>query len=123
MSLQFVNIHGEPVGTSGPEIKRKRRDQPDSFHNGWRVVGIPPGELEAARDSHERVTRFAQTSGGRMPKPWDEAHWLMNARKKAVRSKPYEVPAAAQSCAALAEKSGWLRVEVVELKKEPQPAA
>lgn len=121
MSLEFVNIHGTPIGAAflnAPAPKRKPKEQPESFHNGWRVQGIPPGALEEARAEHARATKAAQVNLTKPPKEWDEANWLMNAKRKAVRSKPYEVVGAARECAALAEKAGWLRVEIIELKKE-----
>lgn len=42
----------------------------------------------------------------------------MNAKLKPVRSRPYGIPDAAKQCAEMAEKAGWLRVQVVELKQE-----
>lgn len=123
--MNYVNFMGEPVAINpGKHAKAKTtKAQKASFHKGWRVQGIPPGALEEAREGHARAVKAAQTQAGvRMPKEWDEGHWLMNAKRKAVRSKPYEVPEAAQQCKELAEKAGWLRVEVVELKKEAQPA-
>jgi hypothetical protein len=79
------------------------------------VRGIPPGALEQAREEHKLAAERARSN--REPKVWDEQRWLMNAKCKPVRSKPYELLAAATECKALAEKEGWLRVEIVELKK------
>lgn len=121
MSLQFVNYRGEAVAafpTGAP--KRRKSEPPESFHDGWRVVGIPPGALEEARAQHKADVKAAQTQGTKLPKEWNEQHWLMNARRKPVRAKPYSIPVAAQDCKALAEKSGWLCVEVIEVKKEVQ---
>jgi hypothetical protein len=116
--LTFVNILGEPVSLDASKnAKRKPKESRGSYHNGWRVQGIPPGALEEARQTHESDAAFLR-SKGKEPKEWNEAHWLMNARRKPVRSKPYEVPEAARECAAIATRSGWLSVEVVELKKE-----
>lgn len=115
----FVNINGDPITFISEErVKHPKKEQPEEFHNGWRAQGIPPGALEAARDWHRNEVKYAQLHNTKMPKDWDEQHWLMTARRKPVRSKPYEVPEAAQECKALAEKAGWLRVEVLELKKE-----
>lgn len=115
MTLQFVNYRGEPVSMYAPPMPRKRAAGPADWHKGWRVVGIPPGALEEAKAKHERDAADVRAKG-KEPKPWDEANWLMNARKKPVRGKPYEVPEAAQQCRALAEAAGWLAVDVVELK-------
>jgi hypothetical protein len=112
--IDCVNIHGSRVSTTPVKTaKRPKREKPESYHNGWRVVGIPPGTLEAARAEFIAKQREAKA-----PKDWDEGNWLMNAKPKPVRSKPYEIPQAAQECAELAVRAGWLRVEVVELKKE-----
>jgi hypothetical protein len=118
--MTFVNHLGEVVSpgrlaASAP--KRLKKEPKDSYHNGWRVQGIPPGALEAARTEHHSDASGARLLGKPF-KDWDESHWLMNAKRKPVRAKPYEVPQAAQECKAMAEKAGWLRVEVVELKKE-----
>lgn len=120
--MNFVNIHGDPVALNYQPIKRKTKDQPESYHNGWKVQGIPPGALEAARAQHAADVRYAQATGAKMPKEWDEGNWLMNAKRRPVRGKPYELEQAARQCAELAEKAGWLRVELVEMKKEAQPA-
>jgi hypothetical protein len=111
--LTFVNINGDPVSMNLGAVPKKPRAEKGSYHNGWRVVGIPPGSLEEARRDHEATNRLAKS-----PKPWDEGNWLMNCKKKPVRAKPYEIPEAASQCKAMAEKAGWLRVEVVEVKKE-----
>lgn len=125
--MNYVNHLGEPVSLdrlsfeASQRPKRQKKEQPESFHNGWRVQGIPPGELESARDLHQREAAFAREQG-KQPKDWDQQHWLMNAKRKAVRTKPYEVPAAAEECKRMAEKAGWLQVEIVELKKEAAKA-
>lgn len=114
MTLEFVNIHGSPVSTAPvKQAKRPKREKPDSWHGGWRVVGIPPGALEAAREEF-----IAKQRESKAPKDWDEGNWLMNAKPKPVRSKPYSIPDAAKQCAEMAEKAGWLRVQVIELKQE-----
>jgi len=134
--LRFVNIHGERVSTEPlKQAKRAARAQPESYHNGWRVVGIPPGALEEAERQHpitvaeirswnERVANEKGLGKAKpVPGPWDAERWLSDAKKRPVRSKPYEIPEAAKLCAEMASKAGWLRVEVVELKKEKEKAA
>lgn len=119
------------------ELKRIGRTVPkkastpktdQSYHKGWRVVGHPPGVMEAARSLREsELARWAgmseqrkidaRASGEREPKPWDEAQWRRTTTPKAVRSKPYEVPEAAEVCAEMARGAGWLDVVVVEQKR------
>lgn len=125
MEFAFVNVHGQritpPPMPLGP-AKRAKKEAAATFHKGWVVQGIPPGAQEAAAQAHAKVVAMAQRAGGRVPEPFDPGHWLMNARAKAVRAKPYEVELAARECAELARKTGWLRVEVVEKSKgEPKP--
>lgn len=118
--VNFVNIHGETVSLerlAADKPKRPKKAQPESYHNGWRAQGIPPGALEEARKTAAAQASYERMQG-KQPKEWDEQHWLVNAKRKPVRSKPYEVPQAAYECKALAEKAGWLRVEVVELKRD-----
>jgi len=121
--MSYVNYLGEVIGLIDHGKPKKAKAEEKSYHNGWRVQGIPPGQLQEAREARERLVRMAEKSGGREIKRWDEAHYLMNAKRKPVRSKPFEIPQAAQECKALAEKSGWLRVEIVELKKEVRAEA
>lgn len=120
--MNYVNYRGEQIGLIVHNVPKKPKKEAGSYHNGWRVQGIPPGALEEAREASRRVAKMAEVAGGRPIPAFNEANWLMNAKSKAVRSKPFEVPEAAQECKALAEKFGWLRVEVVELKKESSVA-
>lgn len=115
MTLQFVNYRGEPVPMHAVAKPKRTAVGPTEWHKGWRVVGIPPGALEEAKAAHEADAAAARAKG-KEPKVWDEQHWLMNAKKRPVRGKPYEVPEAAAQCKAMAERSGWLAVQVVELK-------
>lgn len=113
--LQFTTITGKRLGTaqvlesmaSNTKPKRKKPEDIAGSHNGWRVQGIPPGAMAEA----QRLAKLNLVV-------WNEENWLMNAKRMPVRSKPYAVPDAAQQCKVLAEKSGWLRVEIVELKRE-----
>ncbi len=129
MPLEFVNVNGVRITDAEIELRkdqarldasRRKRTSPDmkSFHKGWKVTGIPPGALDEARDSHRRLVEMAARSGGREIKPFDEIHWIQNHRGKAVRAKPYETRSAADDCAALAEKCGWTRVRIEEVKRE-----
>lgn len=100
----------------------------DSYHKGFRVVGHPPGAMESAHEDR-KADRYAWTAmseqqrasalkeGRREPRPWDEAAWRMNTKKRPIRSKPYSIPQAAQDCKALAERAGWIDVEIIEMKR------
>jgi len=42
----------------------------------------------------------------------------MNAKKTPLRSKPYELYETAEACKLIAEKAGWLRVTIEEVKRD-----
>lgn len=130
--FQHVNIFGDewrPSAKSVTPLKRTRAEGPAKFHKGWRVVGVSIPAIEAAKEKREKDIKIATEhnaavlagirSGERMqvPAPWNEAAWIASAPLRPVRSKPYEIPDAAQTCADLARKAGWLRVAVEEVKK------
>ena len=129
MSLTFVNHNGKAISPArmaamraqGMELERQRRvaakADPVSAHKGWRVSGIQPGKLEEAKQAHEQLRQMAQKAGGKPPEPFDETAWLRNAKRTAVRSKPYILQEAAQQCKELAVKAGWLDVQLQEIKK------
>lgn len=129
MGLSFVNIHGQQISelqlgamkAEGLEIERKRRaankaDQV-SVHKGWRVTGVAPGLLDDARAAHERLQAMARKAGGKPIEDFDQVAWQRNAKRSAVRSKPYGLESAAKQCAELAGKAGWLDVQIQEIKK------
>jgi hypothetical protein len=118
--MSYVNHLGEVISLerlAAQAPKKKPKPEKGSYHNGWRVQGIPPGALEEGRKEHLAEAAL-KAAAGQPFKEWDEAHWLMNAKRKPVRSKPYEVPQAAEQCKQMAQAAGWLRVEIMELKKE-----
>lgn len=131
MSLSYVNARGEPIelGSRESHCKPARpKTEPKSFHKGWRVMGHRPGAIEEAEseatrahekwaESRDKAMAAGLSSYEEQPEPWNREDWLRNTKKKPVRSKPYEIPEAADVCADLAKKSGWLCVEVVEVKK------
>lgn len=136
--LEFT-VRGEVVTAQKLIVeapKPKARAKPDgqaSYHKGFRVEGPPPGSLEAAKESREReLTRWARMDaaektecrnlGQKEPKPWDEDHWRRTTALKAVRSRAFEIPDAADQCAALAARAGWLDVRVHEMRRGEEPS-
>jgi hypothetical protein len=114
----FVNFLGQPVHEiAGSTVPTERRQERAAFHDGFAVTGIAPGKLEEAQRLHESLRRRAMNSAQGMPPEWDAEAWIRTARRKRVRTKPYEIRSAAVLCAELATKAGWLGVEVIELKK------
>lgn len=121
MTFQFVNCYGTPLHickVSQSQHFPAQKPKPDSCHKGWKVQGIPPDALEKARSRHLKQAHEAREAG-REAKDFNEQDWLRNATRKPVRSKPYSIPDAAQTCAELATKAGWLQVEVVAIEKKP----
>ncbi|WP_233210034.1 hypothetical protein [Comamonas sp. 26] len=60
---------------------------------------------------------MAQKAGGKPPEPFDESAWRRTAKRTALRSKPYPLQEAALLCKELAIKTGWLDVQLLEIKK------
>lgn len=122
MPLEFVNYQGDklpdPVALKKYAARKVVKPEEKSFHKGWKVVGVPPGALEEAREAHHRLQDMAAKAGGKEIKPFDPAAYLQNHKGKAVRSKPYEIESSAKDCAALAEKNGWTRVRIEEVKRD-----
>jgi len=116
MPVQFVNYRGEAVSTIAPQQKKRPKAADESFHKGWRVTGVPPGSLEAAQLAHQKKSRL-DLQNGKQPKEFIDADWLRNAKQKAVRAKPYALADAAEICAELARKAGWLQVTVTAIEK------
>lgn len=121
-TLQFTNINGQAMDIARLKaaVPKKVRDttQPATYHKGFRVVGIPPGALQEAQEAHALLVGMAQKAGGKPIKPFDPEGWRQTYRKKALRAKAYEVRSAADECASLAVKAGWLAVEVQGLTKQ-----
>ena len=117
--VSFVNYMGDSVLLDpSKHAKVKAKPLEESSHKGWRVRGIPPGAVEAGKDALEVLRLSAASRGAKVPAPWDEDAFRRKFKKKAVRSKPYELRDAATVCQELAEKAGWTNVEIVEVKKE-----
>lgn len=116
MTLSFVNYLGAQVSidTSRGTKSSPPKPKAEKYHKGFRVVGLPPGALEVAQTKHnEKQARNKATE----KQPFDLAAWLCSAARKPVRAKPYEIRESADVCASLAEKAGWLGVQVREIKK------
>lgn len=124
MGLEFVNLNGDRVSVNcSTPGKQVRKQGPDEYHKGFRVMGIPPGAFEAAKAEREKAIRLANETGVKPLKPLEYESWASGpGAAKAVRSKPYELREAARQCQELATQAGWDRVHIVEIKKIAQPA-
>lgn len=112
--VTYCNIDGQKldpalIAKALPKIKRTITKKTGRF--GWAVKGIPPGALESAKADHAYLLQFPNSD----KEPWNEQAWL-NKAKRVNAHKPFSIPEAAQQYKELAEKAGWLRVQVIELK-------
>ena len=129
--VEYVDASGKPWAPSIESLQSRpkaKRERPAEWHKGWVVVGHKPGECEAARRERESQLREwasmtddarkkAIKDGLREPKPWDEDQWRLRAKKHFGRSRPFEIPAAADDMSALLRRAGWEDVEIIEQAK------
>lgn len=124
-------VTADTLKASARRTVKPKRDAPASFHRGFSVEGHPPGYPEECQRIAEACWNDWQSQteqqkarrlkdGERAPKPWDFNRWLLATKRKKVRSKPYELLSAAEECMAIAQRTGWTHVRVVEVKKEGQ---
>lgn len=142
--LKFTNLRGDQLGdkndvSSKLYVKPKPKvhettptigidgmpERGETMHKGYAVVGRPPGAIKSSQELAERLcAEWASMSGAkrsealkngqRPPLAWDLNRYL-KTKPPRVRSKPYEIPSAAEECAEMARKTGWEYVEVVPL--------
>lgn len=126
VDTDYVNPFGKPIARDvintglRSEAKRKpvtKAAPPDEYHKGWKVVGIPPGAVEEAKQLHDKAQQAKPES---QRQPFRREHWIANRHGKPVRPSPYSVKSAAEVCADLARKAGWLNVQVVEVAKRKE---
>lgn len=118
-TVDFVNINGQRVDTERRvKLEKRVSNAPGEFHKGFIVEGIPPGTLETAMKEHAAGRACELSTGAKRVRPeWDVAAWMAKAKAKRVRTKPYSLVEAANECKSLAEKAGWLRVEIRAMSK------
>lgn len=123
VDTDYVNCFGKPIGREvintslAAESKRKPSNSsapPQEYHKGWKVVGVPPGAVEEAEAEHNKVQL---SKPEKYREEFRREHWLANRQGKPVRPAPYFIKSAAEVCADLARKAGWLNVQVVEVAK------
>ena len=116
MNITFVNIHGQPVSTAPVKQARVTRDKSEKFHKGWRVVGFSPSRIEKAKADHEKErAKLLSAEKFKDIGPFVLEQYMNKSKPRAVRSRPYEIHSSAVLCMQMAQKEGWLRVQVIEL--------
>lgn len=130
MPLTFIvngrEVTAEQIQAQAEKKKPRPVQEQKGYHKGFRVVGHAPGAMEEAQRANQAaIAEYRNASpvrraemGLKEPKPWDEDSWRRNAKKTAIRSKPYEIYEAAEQCSQMAVLVGWEDVEIIEVKKE-----
>lgn len=135
MSLVFVNLKGEPVRLDGKSVAYKPTKEPlkrvtdrakAKESDGFLVTGYSPAQMATAEVDHEamKTLQANKIAAGQKLEPkekiigaWSAETYMNTNKPKRVRSKAYEIPEAADLCAQMARKAGWLRVDVDEIMK------
>lgn len=134
MSIQYVNAAGQPVNiaelaqkhkpppkAAASALKRTHERDKAKVSDGFVVTGYSQEQMQARdADYLEAKARFDKGElRAKAPGTLDEftARWMSKNKPKRARSKPYEIEQAADQCAELMRKAGWLYVRVDELMK------
>lgn len=138
--FQFVNANGErldlaklagkhkPAPKASTAMKRVFDRASAKASDGFIVTGFSPEHLANAEIERAKLIEYVNASNEaerqkqnpkfqRVPDLWNEDRYMLTAKPKRVRAKPYELAEAADVCAALAVKAGWKCVRVEELMK------
>lgn len=91
---------------------------------GFVAEGFSPAHLAKAEADHKKARQEAIDFNRRLkgsdptrmkiPPEWDLAAYLVKAKPTKARPKPYESEDAAEQCAAMLRKQGWVNVAVRE---------
>jgi hypothetical protein len=112
---------------AAPDGWRKDPEAGESL--GWVVAGFSPQRLADAQVAHDRLVRdledhnrYAATAAGKsagavrakVPQPWDRDVYMRKSAPTKARPKPYELREAAEQCADMLRRQGWVNVSVKE---------
>ncbi len=102
---------------SAPKTQTVQHVQGATRSNGFSVVGYSPAQIAKARQQHADEIAAAQRLKlvnpiVEIPGPFDLSAWMRKTRPGKARSKPYEIEQAAEQCAELCTRVGWLEVRV-----------
>lgn len=103
----------------GPASKRVDNVHDATRSAGFTVSGFSPEHLVKAEKQRGEDIAFAKAWNAehkecamRVPPPWDAELYIRTARPIRARSRPYEIESAADQCAEMLRKAGWLGVRV-----------
>lgn len=95
-----------------PGLKRVDRVDEATHSRGFFVSGYPPDVVASAKSAHENQQRLFGLGEAADPGPWSFDEWRAKNKPTKARSKAYEIAGAAETCAAMLRKAGWLEVRV-----------
>jgi hypothetical protein len=116
-----------PPRVSATASKRVESRSDANISQGFAVLGYSPdhwAEKDAtyreALKAYEAAPETAKHPGA--PDEF-EIRWISKNKPRRARSKPYELESAAEQCAEMMRKAGWLHVRVEELlRRSDDPA-
>ena len=116
--MQFVNIHGDPVDIENLTTKKvgKVLMPKESYHKGFQAVGFSPEQLAEAERKHKADSDFEVQHGRQPLPPFSIDVYTRTAKPKKIE-KPKSTRDGAYGICQLAERYGWIKTSVVELKK------
>lgn len=116
--MTFVNIHGQPINIQSLATKKAAKTKMPtlSTHKGFQPLGYSPEQIAEGRRRHEADSRMEVQCGRPPLDPFSVDGFMRKARPKKI-GKPLSSPEAALAAVSIAEKSGWVGVHFVELKK------
>jgi hypothetical protein len=102
-------------------MKRVEDRSVAKMSDGFVVLGYSPEQwAQRVKDHADALKLFAdEPLKNKAPGTLEEftPRWMAKNKPKRARSKPYEIESAADTCAELMRKAGWLHVRVDELMK------
>ena len=116
--MTFVNIHGKPLDIASLATKKvgKVAAPKESQHKGFQAVGYSPEQTEEAKRRHKADSEF-EVQHGRPPlQPFSIDSYTRFSKPKKIE-KPKATHEAAYLVCQIAERAGWAKTSVVELKK------
>ncbi len=111
----------KPKASKGVAMKRTRERDEATHSAGFMVLGYTPTTWANLPGLHTEAMRLHTAGPTEHKHPGDfeewRARWMTKNKPKRVRSKPYELEDAANVCAELARKAGWMHVRLDEVMR------
>lgn len=116
--MGFVNHRGEPIDLKKLQTPKRGKTArvAEASHKGYRVVGLSPAQVQAARQENAAMNETRRKQGA-APVPFELDAWARNAKPQKVNPKPCATTAGAEEFKAPAERQGWIKVTIEEIAK------